>query len=348
MMRRGFNLMEVLVAIALILALSGTMYGFLHQLMQSREQAARHGDRQRAANLLIDHIRADLATCIVGSSETGAGVLGRESSLVIAARAVPASLASRGSEDPAVFSDLHQSTYRFDSRNKQVIIKRNIIGDSKSASSRDQNGLSQQSTRFSSQFPPTTQSAGNMAEPFAPSSPQDLSGWQDSQAGDSASLSDGTIGSSPDSPIRRNNAHSVGAEFYKVRFRYHNGRTWQKQFNSLQAEHLPVAVEVAIWFDPWPSETQQPSDDQSITQDRQQSEQSTRLTFDDTAGFDERAEAFASDFSEMDIPDPDRVAVLIVPDASKSGSTSNSRSSSQQGSAAGSSSQPPANRASAP
>lgn len=97
----------------------------------------------------------------------------------------------------------------------------------------------------------------------------------------------------------------------KMRFRYHDGSSWRDSFDTLQAGRLPLAVEVAIWFDPWPSElaeaqiganesgdeSAEPVPDGADEADESLLELDTRLRFDEA------------------IPPPDRVRVIAIPDA---------------------------------
>jgi type II secretory pathway component PulJ len=99
----------------------------------------------------------------------------------------------------------------------------------------------------------------------------------------------------------------------KLRIRYHDGKQWRDSFDSLKAGALPVAVEVALWLYALPGET--PS----------AQPESTRLTFDDTKGFDQAQSAWDSDretwsprfpsSETLDEPLPDRIRVIPVPDA---------------------------------
>lgn len=319
MKRRGFNLFEVVIAIALILALTGTMYGFLRQLLATRDQAATFSDRQRAANTLIDRLRRDLTTCIAGDPSVGAGVSGGENMLRVAARSVPGSLASRGSADPAVFSDLHLSVYRFAPQRRRMLVKRDVLGD--------QHSSPQSNNERPSDNPDATiqplRSGDQQPLPFSESTSDGFAA--DAPLMNSATNTDrSAIGSADESQQGAERSplpagfHALDGEFYKLRFRYHDGNTWQNTYNSQQNGSLPVAVEVAIWFNPWPGELtdsmsqQTPGAEQAEQTDAQQS---SRLTFDDTAGFDEQAVAFASDRDQRDIPDPDRIAVIVIPDA---------------------------------
>ncbi len=102
---------------------------------------------------------------------------------------------------------------------------------------------------------------------------------------------------------------AIGPAF-KVRFRYHDGDRWSDTFDSLASNRLPVAVEVAVWYRPWPGEQPAP-----VSGDAPPAE-SDRLTFDTTGGFDDAAFARSSDMDSFDEPRPDRFRIIVIPDAS--------------------------------
>ncbi|MHC4217414.1 MAG: type II secretion system protein GspJ [Planctomycetota bacterium] len=101
----------------------------------------------------------------------------------------------------------------------------------------------------------------------------------------------------------------LGGTVYKVRFRYHDGSVWRDSYDSMAEGRLPEAVEIAVWFHPWPGEQRPEEEDPAL-------EIPERLTFDATAGFDEAAYARESDLELFDEPEPDRIRVIVVPDAS--------------------------------
>jgi type II secretory pathway pseudopilin PulG len=102
----------------------------------------------------------------------------------------------------------------------------------------------------------------------------------------------------------------LGGPVYKVRFRYHDSTIWRDSFDSLLQDTLPAAVEIAVWFHPWPGD-EQPEAAATAEPGIPQ-----RLTFDATAGFDEGAYARESDLELFDEPEPDRIRVILIPDAS--------------------------------
>jgi prepilin-type N-terminal cleavage/methylation domain-containing protein len=102
-------------------------------------------------------------------------------------------------------------------------------------------------------------------------------------------------------------AEALGGVVAKVRFRYHDGNAWRPSFDSLRSGALPAAVEVAIWFEPWPGEEAPEVDDFDDFAERE--------TFDAAGGFDEFESAMSSDLELLDEPRPDRVRVIAIPDA---------------------------------
>jgi prepilin-type N-terminal cleavage/methylation domain-containing protein len=121
--RRGFTLLEVLVAIALISMLLGSLFAFLHDLLQSRSRALDYTAHQLAAATLIGRVEAELASCIVGDDTSGPGVKGDAASLSILSRGVAVHLAEDGLES-GVLGDLQQSEYRFVDEAGEIEVRR--------------------------------------------------------------------------------------------------------------------------------------------------------------------------------------------------------------------------------
>jgi type II secretory pathway pseudopilin PulG len=236
MTRRAFSLLEVLVAIALMIALFGSMFAFMFDTLSARRRALEYAGMQRAALTLIERAELDLMSCVVGDRVNGAGVEGDNESIRILTRSVAADRAGQGMDDPAVFGDLQEVEYRFDEGAGLIEARRAPAGDR----------------------------TGGSGE-FAP----------------------------------------LGGAVYKVRFRYHDSTTWRDSFDSLAHGGLPAAVEIAVWFHPWPG----------VAPEEPEYEMPERLTFDATGGFDEAAYARASDVEFFDEPRPDRIRVIVIPDA---------------------------------
>lgn len=217
--RHAFSLLEVLVVIALVTILFGSMYAFVSDLLSSRARALQVSGRHLAAATLIDAVESDLATCLVGDTVAGAGVEGDAARLLIRHRGVSVNQARLGQDNPRVFADLQATEYRFNRDSGRIEVR--------------------------------TVSAGE-----------------------------------PD-------AVPVGGPVHEVRFRYRDGTGWRDSYDSLEADRLPVAVEIAVWFDPWPGAPVASTGE----------------------GFDEQAFAAASDVDLFDEPMPDRIRVIPVPGA---------------------------------
>lgn len=101
----------------------------------------------------------------------------------------------------------------------------------------------------------------------------------------------------------------VGGSVFKVRFRFHDGDAWLDSFDSNSTGQLPVAVEIAVWFRPWPGEEMPGAEDEF---------EDDRLTFDEIDTFDESEYAEISDMDLLSEPKPDRIRVIFIPDAGSS------------------------------
>jgi len=83
-----------------------------------------------------------------------------------------------------------------------------------------------------------------------------------------------------------------------IRFRYHDGQTWKKQFDSYKRNQLPIAIEVAFWYD-LPSSVLPMSPESEIV----------------TASGTAENNALDHEIVETLLPDPDRVRLIMIPDA---------------------------------
>jgi type II secretory pathway component PulJ len=110
---RAFTLLEVLVAIALVVALVGALLGFFHDILTTRAIALEHALQQRAAATLVERLETDVVATLVGDVRSGAGVRGEATRLRLLTRGVMPQLASRGLDDPAPLGDLQIVEYLF-------------------------------------------------------------------------------------------------------------------------------------------------------------------------------------------------------------------------------------------
>lgn len=235
---RGFTLIETLVALALLIALLGTLYLFMRNLLETRRRAAEFAERERAVATLVQSLENDLMTCLVRGTAGGAGIDGTEESLRILHRGVAIRSISGAQQD--LFRDLQSTEVRF-SAGGRTLEGRRATAD------------------------------GNAAGSFSP----------------------------------------FGGTIAKVRFRYYDGNRWLNTFNSISQDALPVAVEVAVWFLPWPGEAPDPAEEEMLAANESDPE---RLTFDATADpFDEDA-VMDTETMLLPPPSPDRVRIIVIPD----------------------------------
>lgn len=162
MTRRGFTLIEVLAAIALLLVLSGSLVSFGRALADRSAWTQRTAQDVRACTVVFDQIGSALRTCEVGGGSLGPGVQGDAGSLTVLCRT-----------EPGEGADLARLRLRYE--------------------------------------------GGSVRFAFGPA---------DGDGSDEV-LTD---------------------RVEAVRVRYHDGRGWQGSFDSVEADRLPLAVEVSIWL----------------------------------------------------------------------------------------------------
>ncbi|MBX3363713.1 MAG: hypothetical protein KF866_03010 [Phycisphaeraceae bacterium] len=116
--RRGFSLFEIVVAIAVLFALSATVFGFFFELFRQRELVERGATRELAAAMLIERMETDLSAAIAGAGE--AGIAGDNHRLRVLARGVTPALT------PAMVAlgDLQGVEFRFDPDSGRLEIRR--------------------------------------------------------------------------------------------------------------------------------------------------------------------------------------------------------------------------------
>jgi len=130
--RTAFTLLEVIIAIALTLALLGAMFGFLFNLLSTRAAVIETSMRQSAAEALFDHLERDLAHCLVGDGVLGAGVEGDGASVRILSRQV-AIAAGDAATVASSFADVQRTEYRFDEATRRLEARRMNPIDSRTA-----------------------------------------------------------------------------------------------------------------------------------------------------------------------------------------------------------------------
>jgi len=87
----------------------------------------------------------------------------------------------------------------------------------------------------------------------------------------------------------------AGASVHRVRFRFHDGKSWVDRFDAGLAGALPRAVEIAVWYEPW--------------EDAARAEEPGEIGTDDAEWADAKT---ATPVDEEDVPPPDRIRVFAV------------------------------------
>jgi prepilin-type N-terminal cleavage/methylation domain-containing protein len=115
--RRGFTLAETLVAIAVLSALVGSVFGFMGGLAQRRDTLERLTEDTAAGDSLFRNLEADIVSCVAGAPGAGAGIAGDAQSLRLLSRS--------GLIDPAGEGiELVRGEYRFDAAGRSVTVAR--------------------------------------------------------------------------------------------------------------------------------------------------------------------------------------------------------------------------------
>lgn len=117
MRRRGFSLLEVLVAIGLLALLSSLVYSFMWELFDRKARALTMGERTQISTILFDRLERDLMT-VLASAGDQAGLRGDDQGLTIFHRGV---LIAPG-VSPG--SDLQRTAIRFDGARGVLAIRR--------------------------------------------------------------------------------------------------------------------------------------------------------------------------------------------------------------------------------
>lgn len=102
---RGFTLIEVMIALALIALLAGAVLSFLSSLSSRQDALVRAAEEAQATDTLLDRIEGDLLAGLAGDASLGAGINGTATRLRILTRGVD--LGDGGS------GDLQEAVYAF-------------------------------------------------------------------------------------------------------------------------------------------------------------------------------------------------------------------------------------------
>lgn len=265
--RHGFTVMETLIAVGLLLALGGVIFGFLLDMLRTRDAVLEHTAQRRAASVFVEQLESDLFTAMVGSDALGSGIAGNESRLELLTSSVAAGRAASPGTQREAFSELIRAEYRFNETRHQLEVRRSVVDR------RPRSVLPNDASRNA-----RNSGDGNGQR------------WE-----------------------------TLEARLYRIEFRYHDGREWRTSFDALDAGRFPHAVEVAIWFQPWPDRDWNDPDDFEDWDDpdAEGNDAPERLTFDPTGTFDEFEFAMREDRDQTarDPPRPDVHRVIVLPDA---------------------------------
>lgn len=88
-MRRAFTLVEMMVAVALTLALSGAVLVYIWRLMDAQDRMQTAASQSAGVEMLFARLEDDLVGVIAGDPRLGAGVKGDATSLTLLCRGTP-------------------------------------------------------------------------------------------------------------------------------------------------------------------------------------------------------------------------------------------------------------------
>jgi prepilin-type N-terminal cleavage/methylation domain-containing protein len=121
--RRGFSLLELLVAIGLLAVLVGAVYAFITTLFARETRALDEAARSQTAVMVFDRLESDLMSAVATGAEGSVGLTGSSETLTVAHRSVVPGSAS------APWSDAQSTTIRFDARRQRITIERTDGGE---------------------------------------------------------------------------------------------------------------------------------------------------------------------------------------------------------------------------
>lgn len=144
---RAFTLLEVMISIAVLAALTGTIFTFLYTLSDRRDAILRDSARLEAGSAFIDRLERELSTALAGTARDGVGIRGDATSLTLLYRGVRFDL--NDSDDP---SDLQTATYAFRPESGRITTSRGAVSvpqenndDRFSSNGEEDNAVSQES-----------------------------------------------------------------------------------------------------------------------------------------------------------------------------------------------------------
>ncbi|MCL4742450.1 MAG: prepilin-type N-terminal cleavage/methylation domain-containing protein [Phycisphaerales bacterium] len=122
MRRRAFTLMETLVAIVLLLALSGAVMSFFWNALERRDTLLALSGEVRSGTLLLERLEADFLTAIAADGQGEAGIEGDRASVRVVSRGVRPTL--RGGTASGTLGDEQGLAVRFDEASGRVSLRR--------------------------------------------------------------------------------------------------------------------------------------------------------------------------------------------------------------------------------
>ena len=245
--RRGFTLIEVLLAVALILALVTSLGVFVSQVSGSRQEIRARSERESTVTTMFDAVDDAVSTCIARMSDGASGISGDATTLAI------------GFDSTTIQRALEDDPER-------VLVP-----------------------------------GGHLDIRFEPQS--------------------GRLSLTRDDDRMR----TMPSSFFALRYRYHDGRSWRTEWDSVGMNGLPHAIECSVWFTPWPDEEIPawfPDDYGDVLLDGADADGFDLFTepdpfegaFDSEDAGSERG-LDADLFDEESLPEPDRRRIFAIPDA---------------------------------
>lgn len=125
-MRRGFTLVEVIVAIGLLAGLAAAVSSFVWTLTATRRGVEATADEELVLSSLMDQLETDLASVVAGGKAGRSGIVGAAESLRLTTRrlGIPTDPAGGEAESRGQLSDLRAAEYV--ASGGRVLVRRRI------------------------------------------------------------------------------------------------------------------------------------------------------------------------------------------------------------------------------
>lgn len=209
--RGGFTLLEVILVLALVIALLAGVAGLSERVLAYRASTRTWVESQNVAEAVISSLERELSTSTIGDPASGPGVKGDASSIRIV---------SRGVLGPG--GDLISTEFVFRAATGEVEGTR-MPGGRGGRSAMDPM-LAMDALTWGGEFDPARQDGG-MGEM------------------DAALMGSGGV-----PPERLAERAVIGRGVQAMRLLYRDREEWVESFDSLALGRLPLAVQVEIWF----------------------------------------------------------------------------------------------------